>query len=108
MIKSEITGVTFVHVKEGQYGTMYSVQLSKKGKDDKWENGYINAQFRKDVIVPDGAKINIISGWISFYKTKEGKYAYYIFINEFEILETKESTSSENFNTVDKPSDLPF
>ena len=47
MLKSEITGTTFVHARGGQYGVMYSLQLSKKNKDDQWENGYINAQFKK-------------------------------------------------------------
>lgn len=108
MIKSDITGITFVHVREGQYGTMYSVQLSKKNKDDQWENGYINAQFKKDAQVPDGAKIDIKSGWLSFYKAKDNRYVHYIFVNEFEILETKAASSSEGFQSVDKPSDLPF
>lgn len=107
MIKSEFTGVTFVHARDGQYGTMYSVQLSRKNKDDEWENGYINAQFKKDAQVPDGAKINITSGWLSFYKTKENKYAYYIFINEFEILEIA-SARAEDMQTVENPNDLPF
>ena len=83
MVKSEITGTTFVHAREGQYGVMYSVQLSKKNKDDQWENGYINAQFKKDAEVPHGAKIDIKSGWLSFYKTKDNKYSHYLFINEF-------------------------
>lgn len=107
MIKSEITGTTYVHVREGQYGAMYSVQLSKKNKDDQWENGYINAQFKKDAEVPDGAKIEIKSGWLSFYKTKDNKYAHYIFINDFEILEFA-SVRTEDMQTVDRPSDLPF
>lgn len=108
MIKSEITGITYVHVREGQYGAMYSVQLSKKNKDDQWENGYINAQFKKDVNVADGDKINIINGWLSFYKTKDNKYAYYLFINEFEILESKQPVSSESFQPVENPEGLPF
>ena len=107
MVKSEITGTTYVHVREGQYGAMYSVQLSKKNKDDQWENGYINAQFKKDAGVPDGAKIEIKSGWLSFYKTKDNKYAHYIFINDFEILEYA-SVRTEDMQVVDKPSDLPF
>ena len=107
MIKSEITGTTYVHVREGQYGVMYSVQLSKKNKDDQWENGYINAQFKKDAEVPDGAKIDIKSGWLSFYKTKDNRYANYLFIKEFEILEYA-SVRTEDMQVVDKPSDLPF
>ena len=107
MVKSEITGTTFVHAREGQYGVMYSVQLSKKNKDDQWENGYINAQFKKDAEVPDGAKIDIKSGRLSFYKTKDNKYAHYLFINEFEILEYA-SVRTEDMQVVDKPSDLPF
>lgn len=107
MLKSEITGTTFVHAREGQYGVMYSLQLSKKSKDDQWENGYINAQFKKDAEVPDGAKIDIKSGWLSFYKTKDNRYAHYIFVNEFEILEYA-SVRTEDMQVVDKPSDLPF
>ena len=110
MIRSEITGTTFVHAREGQYGTMYSLQLSKKNKDDQWENGYINAQFKKDVVVPNGSKINITSGWLTFYKAKEdNRTVVQIFVNEFEILEegTPKETS-DSFKTTENPNDLSF
>ena len=57
--------------------------------------------------MPDGAKIEIKSGWLSFYKTKEGKSAHYIFVNEFEILEYA-SVKAEDMQAVENPSDLPF
>ena len=110
MIKTEITGTTFVHAREGQYGVMYSVQLSKKNKDDQWENGYINAQFKKDAYVSDGDKIEIKSGWLSFYKTKDNKYVHYIFINDFEVIESKDAMNLDpsKLQVVDSDESLPF
>lgn len=61
----------------------YTLGLSKKDKDGKYENGYIKCQFKKDVQIENKTKITINEAWISFYKDKNGYTVPYIFINDF-------------------------
>lgn len=71
--------------KDGQYGAMYSLGLSKKTQDDKTEYGYMPCKFRKGVDVADKTKIKIKNAWLSF-NLKDKKTVPYIFINSFEEL----------------------
>lgn len=75
--------------RDNEYGTYYTLGLSKKLDDDTYENGYIDCRFRKEVELDNMTKINIKDAWLSFY-TKETAEGYkrtipYIFINEFEL-----------------------
>ena len=107
MIKTEITGETFVNVFENEYGKRYSISLSKKNTDGTWENGYINAQFKKGVNITESTKINIKNAWLSFYKTKDNKYVPYVFVNDFEEIQTG-MPKSDGFMQVEEDSSLPF
>lgn len=72
--------------KGNQYGTFYTVGMSKKDRDGNYINGYMPCQFKLGVSVEDKTKIYIKSAWLTFYlKDKETKP--YIFINEFELVE---------------------
>lgn len=108
MIKTEITGETFVNAFDNQYGKRYSITLSKKNTDGKWENGYISAQFKKDVDLNSGTKINIKNAWLTFYKNKDNKYVPYVFVNDFEVLETARQSLEKECTIVGNDSDLPF
>lgn len=107
MLKSEITGETFVNAFDNQYGKRYSITLSKKNADGNWENGYISAQFKKDVVLNSGTKINVKNGWLTFYKNKDNKYVPYVFINDFEVLENARQ-QLEQMCTVVEDTGLPF
>lgn len=107
MIKTEITGETFVNAFDSQYGKRYSISLSKKNSDGTWENGYISAQFKKGVDLASSTKIDIKNAWLTFYKSKENKYVPYVFINDFEVLEQGKTTAS-GFMEVAEDNSLPF
>ena len=64
----------------------YRIGLSKKDKEGKYVNGYLEAKFRKDAKVDDSKKIYIKDAWLDFYKA-EDKTRPYIFINQFDYVE---------------------
>lgn len=67
--------------------TIYSIGLSKKNQDGSYENGYMVVRFKKDVTLENKTKIKIKNAWLDFYKV-ENKTNPYIFINEFEVVQT--------------------
>lgn len=67
----------------------YSIGISKKNQDGKYENGYINVQFRKDVELENKTKIKIKQAWLDFY-IKDKKTFPYIFINDFDLIKEKD------------------
>ena len=104
MLKSDFTGNVMIFAKEYQERTFYSMGLSKKKQDGTYENGYINVKFKKDVVVPNKAKITIQKAWLDFY-LKDKITVPQIFISEFEM----EEQIPEGFATMDETdSDIPF
>lgn len=111
---------TMIFAKEFNGKMYYRAGLSRKKDDKTYENGYIDVKLPKDVQLEDKTKINITKGFLSFYKTKDGKDNFYIVVQEFTTdAETKkaeiEKDPYENFGTSitiddldnDTP-DLPF
>lgn len=83
---------------DSQYGTSYSIGLSKKTQDGKQEYGYMPVRFKKDVELENKAQIYIKSAWLSF-NVKDKRTYPFIFINEFTtISETKEEVKKEEKN----------
>ena len=104
MLKTEITGNAMIFSKEYQERTFYSMGLSKKKQDGTYENGYINVKFKKDVVVPNKAKITIQKAWLDFY-IKDKITVPQIFVSEFEM----EEQIPEGFAAMDEDdSDIPF
>ena len=66
--------------------TQYSLGVSSKDKDGNWVNGFLDCQFKKDVNVPNKAKIEITN---SFYTVSEynGKKFLKLFVLDFNIVE---------------------
>lgn len=64
---------------------VYSIGLSRKNKDGDYINGYITANFRDGVDIPDRSRIKINNAWLSFYK-KENITIPTIFISDFELV----------------------
>lgn len=105
--------------KDNEYGTSYSMGMSKKKQDGTYDNAYIPVQFKKGVEFENQTNIYIKKAWLSFYKTKEGKPIYYIFISEFNTIKEQaneykdasvktESNALESLNIEINDSDLPF
>lgn len=85
--------------RDNEFGTFYSLGISKKNQNGSYEKGYMPCQFKKDVSVENQSMIYIRNAWLSFYlKDKETKP--YVFINEFEtvgetIQKAKEEVKTE-------------
>lgn len=96
------------------------------------ENGEIKnifiskkVQFKKGVELKNKSKIEVINGWLSCYRIKDGtteeekpKYKYFdkYFISEFNLLEegvdelqkTRQQPKQENFSFIPTEDELPF
>ena len=91
--------IVMVFVKEYEGRKLYSIGLSKKNKDGGYDNGYISARFKKDIVLDNKTRIKIKEAWLSF-NTNEGKTFPFIFINDFEIVseaKPKEDNVYEDF-----------
>lgn len=99
--------------------TLYTTSISKKKQDGTYEKAYIPVQFKKGVELENQTNIYIKNAWITFYKNKENKPVFYIFINEFNTVEEQakefqDSSIKTKDNAIEslevkiEDSDLPF
>ena len=72
---------------ENTHGDFYNIGMSKKKQDGQYENGYMPVRFKKDIVLENKTKIKIKDAWLSF-NIKDKKTYPYIFINEFDIVES--------------------
>ena len=112
MLNSEFSGNVMVFVNEHNGKKSYSIGISKKLQDGSYENGFLPAQFKKDVVINNKTKIDIKKAWLSFYKTTEGNRTVpFIFINDFTVTEEWGLQALENLTAVppeEQPAKLPF
>lgn len=80
----------------------YTVGLSKKDKDGKYENGYMLCQFKKDVAVESKTKIVINDAWLTFYKDKNNYTVPYIFINDFTAEEGQAPVTDDRTSILER------
>lgn len=80
----------------------YSTTISNKKEDGTYDNMFIAVNFRKGISVANKTKINVINGFLSFYKTKDGLAKTKIVIMDFETVD------NANKNEVATEDDLPF
>ena len=99
--------------------TVYTMGISKKKQDGTYENAYMPVQFKKGVELENKTNIYIKDAWITFFKTKDGKAIFYIFINDFntvheEVNEYKqasiktETNGLSSLNIKIEDDELPF
>lgn len=94
----------------------YSMGMSKKKQDGSYEKTYIPVQFKKSIVLDNQTLIKIKNAWLTFYKTKENKTVYYIFISEFEEADETQKDEKETQNPFEEFAneiehedlDLPF
>lgn len=108
---------TMIFAKEFNGKTFYRASVSSKDKEGKYRRTYIDVRFMGNVEIKDRTKIDIIDGFLSFYRTKEDKDVFIIVVKAFEevkeIKEQEEPDPFEKFGTqitiedLDNP-DLPF
>lgn len=103
MLKINVTGDTMIFRKDFDDRPAYSTSLGKKLQDGTYDNAFINVKFKKGVDIANKTKIDITNGWLTFWKNKEDKPMWEIFINEFTSDAPQEI---EGFTELDE--DSPF
>lgn len=99
--------------------TIYTMGLSKKKQDGTYEKAYIPVQFKKGVEIENQTNIYIKDAWLTFYKTKDLRTIFYVFINEYTTVEQEanqyknasiktETKGLESINVKITDEDLPF
>ena len=92
----KISGETMIFKNDKGY---YETSISNKKEDGTYENMYVSVNFKKGLEVENKTKINILDGFISFFKTKEGLPKIKLVILSFEKVESDMLLDN---------SDLPF
>ncbi len=113
--------------KDTQYGTNYSIGLSRKDKDGKYCNAYIPVRFKSGEL-EDKTKIYIKNGFLTFYLKQDKTPVFYLMIMDYETTDEAienaktsgvSSIKQEDIQEEDpfvefgkeieiKPEDLPF
>ena len=94
-----ITGRTKIF--RGKYG--YSCSISNKQQDGNYDNMFIQLQLPKGIEPVDRTIIEITRGFLSFYRTKDGKQ-----VPKIVALEIKQDEPKQEENYFTSESDLPF
>lgn len=101
---------TMIFAKEFDGKMHYRAGMSRKNQNNEYEKAYIDVRLPKDVSIADRTKINITKGFLTFYKTKEGKDIWYIVVQEFTTEEAKdvevlkvESKRAEEYDDLPLP-----
>lgn len=94
-----ITGKTKIY--KGMYG--YSCSISNKNQDGTYERMYVSLQLPKGVEVENKTYIEIIKGFLAFYKDKNGMSKIKIVVLDFNYI-----NDNKNNNSDYNQNDLPF
>lgn len=84
-----------IRIYEGKYGPQTTI--SNKDANGNWDRMYIDVQLPKGDSIANKTDIQIIKGFLSFYKTKDGLAKIKAVIQEYQII-----------NIEDTGSELPF
>ena len=83
-----------IFINEWQGKKLYTASISKKDKDGKYINGYINVRFKNDADIKDGDVIKITNSFLDFYV--KDKVTHIVFmILDYEKLETKQKEEKQ-------------
>lgn len=96
----KISGETMIFKNDKGY---YETSISNKKEDGTYENMYVSVNFKKGIEVENKTKINILDGFLSFYKNKEGLPKIKLVILDF--ISVGQEIESD---TLLDSSDLPF
>lgn len=94
----KVTGKATIFAKDFENGRSYSLSISRKNPDGTYDKTklYMSVGFKKDVVLENKTKIEILDGFLTFYKNKNGLALPKIQIMDYCILD----------NDISK--DLPF
>ena len=89
---------------------IYNIGLSRKvtkDNEETWQNGYILAQFNKDVDIENKTKIILKNAILDFYINKDNQTVPFIRVFDYKL--ENETSKEEKLKTIDIPEgDLPF
>lgn len=84
-----------IYTKEYEGKKFYKVRLSKKDKEGKYINAYMDIRFKGEVDLPNKTQIYLKDWFLSFYLTKDNRTVFYIQVMSFEQEEKKEELKEE-------------
>ena len=73
-----------IYTKEYEGKKFYKVRLSKKDKEGKYINAYMDIRFKGEVDLPNKTQIYLKDWFLSFYLTKDNRTVFYIQVMNFE------------------------
>lgn len=105
-----ITGEIIIFKDDYKGKELYSTSLTNKNLDGTKEYMKITAQLPKGATLENNTKINILKGFMSFYKNKTGLPQPKAVIQEFEIVKPVDTTPvyEETMAYYNTQEDLPF
>jgi len=92
----KITGETMIFATDFENGRSYSTTIRKKVDENTYEKMYIQIQFRKDISLENKTRINILDGFLTFYKTKNGIATPKIVVLSFDTVNNNEEIQQED------------
>ena len=105
-----IIGQCKIFKREYEGKEMYSTSLTNKNIDGTYENMYISAQLPKGTMLENNTKINVVKGFMSFYRNRNGLAMPKVVIQEFEVVKPLDNTPKyeETIGYYETSNDLPF
>lgn len=100
----DIPVMVFKNERDGK--KTYQIGLNKKGADGNYVNGYILAQFNKDVELDNKTKIVLVEASLDFF-VSDNRTVPFIRVWDFAIPGAAKQESKDDFITIDTD-DLPF
>ena len=98
-----------IFAKEFNGKMRYRAGMSSKKMDGTYDSAYIDVKLPKDTKVENKTKIDIIQGFLSFYKTKEGNVIWYIVVQQFaKSIELGQEVMVVESKTAEEYDDLPL
>ncbi len=110
MVKSSFTGKGRIYRKNTDWGAKYTIQMSKKDKDNNWAQAYMPISFKKGIELQDRQDIELVRCWLDFYLKRDGTAVWQLFCLEFtsDTASQEYLQGSENFEPISDIEDTPF
>jgi len=90
-----------------QYGTFYTLGMSKRNQDGSYTNGYMDIRFRQGVDIPNRSKIMIKDSFLSFRIDKDKKTIPFIMVLDYDLKSIPRD--EDGYREIDyKEEDLPW
>lgn len=109
----ETDNIYTIYRNEYNNRVMYSTRISRKLKDGSYDITFLPVQFKFGEDIKDRTKMVFKEAWLSFFKTKDDRPVFYLFINKYNIVEDYDkiktkSNALDSLNIEISDEDLPF